>query len=131
MFNNLNDINKAIMDFRLHNGRYPNVIFISKENKASFFKIIDNHYYYSNPSQGFNEMELLGLKVKFTQSLDGLDYVAEFDKSSSLENFNSEYLNYPSLPEYMKKIFVERPYNGEKTKIPEKPKQKKKRRIIL
>jgi hypothetical protein len=127
MFNTIEDIWRDIKEFEFKNRIKPNVIFISRKNKAHFFQLINSDYYYycnsSNP-QDFNRFTLFGLLVRFTESLDEVDYIAEFDKSS-FQNFYLEYFNCPP-PEYIAKMVPEKP-----RLLPEKTKQKKKRRIIL
>jgi len=81
MFDNINDIRKAMYDFQTKHRKYPNVIFIPRAKRRQF---IEEAYYSSvlevySPIRNFLEdFSLLGVKVKWTENTDGVDWIEEF-----------------------------------------------------
>jgi len=129
MFKSMQDVHKAIQDFRAYRSRYPNVIFVSKNNKLDFLEMVFNSPFYNDKPiilQNIEEINIFGLQVKFTESLDGVDYMREFDKSGAWM-FDDVYTEsyYPELKS--KKFILEKPKEIKKYD----PVVKKKRKIIL
>lgn len=81
MFDNIDDIRKTMHEFRHRNGKYPNVIFISREKRRQF---IEQIYYSSildinSPIMNYlGDITICGVKVRWTESIDGVDYIEEF-----------------------------------------------------
>ena len=83
MFNTIDDIRKAMHEFGVKTGRYPNVIFIAREKKRQF---IEEIYYssildtYSPIRDYLGDITICGIKIRWTESIDGVDYLEEFDE---------------------------------------------------
>lgn len=109
MFNNIDDIRKVMYDFRKEHGRYPNVIFISREKKRKF---IEEIYYSSildidSPIRDYlGDITICGIKIRWTESIDGVDYMEEFEEISRQEK-----------NEYFKKVLKPIKIRSNKRKI--------------
>jgi len=81
MFDNVDDIRKTMYEFRHRNGKYPNVIFISKEKRRQFIEMAYNIFVtdvYSPVRDFLGDITICGVKVRWTESIDGVDYIEEF-----------------------------------------------------
>lgn len=83
MFNNVDDIRKTMYEFRTKHGKYPNVIFISKEKRREFLEMFHNSFtidVYSPVRDFFGDITICGVKVRWTENVDGVDWIEEFNE---------------------------------------------------
>jgi len=81
MFNNVDDIRKTMHEFRTNTGRYPNTIFISKEKRRQFIEMAYNTFVtdvYSPVRDFLGDITICGVKVRWTENIDGVDWIEEF-----------------------------------------------------
>jgi len=105
MFNSLSDIKKIIHEFQRNSHRYPNVLFVSRKQKHNLFRllddklssmfecgpyIIDGPQSYTVPAsfEDSKEITIFGLKVKWTENIDGVDYFPELDEKVDIRKYS-------------------------------------------
>lgn len=98
MFNNVDDIRKTMYEFRTKHGKYPNVIFLSKEKRREFLEMFHNSFtidVYSPVRDFFGDITICGVKVRWTENIDGVDYIEEFDEKIQYKISNPLIKNKP------------------------------------
>jgi len=85
MFETIQEIYMAVKEFYSKTNKRPNVIFINYSNKCSFIEMLWKESQYTSSTifhscdYGFDNLEIFGLKVKFTNTIEGVDYLKEFE----------------------------------------------------
>lgn len=80
MFNKIDDIRKAMYEFKLSKRVYPNVIFISRNKRQAFIQMAYNSWemdVYSPVHDYFGDIKICGTKVVWTENTDGVDYLPQ------------------------------------------------------
>ncbi len=87
MFDTIESIWIAIGEFEKKTNKRPNILFINNYNKTSFMQLIYSDYInnsrYGISAHSFhsmNEIIIFGLKVKWSNNIEGVDYIEEFDQ---------------------------------------------------
>ena len=130
MFKSIKDIHEAMHLFTTVKRKRPNVLFVSKNNKLSFLEMIFNNEPYCDKPiilQNIEDINILGMQVKFTESFDGVDYLRELDNSPNIYDDMYTSTKYYPIPTKYSKFIFEKPKKNE----PPIPIPKKKRKIIL
>jgi hypothetical protein len=88
MFDTIQSIWEAIRNFEKVTNRRPNVLFVNDQDKYGFIRML--HREYMNTAErisypiyyplNFEDIVIFGLKIRFTNSLEGVDYISEIDE---------------------------------------------------
>lgn len=84
-------------EFRKNTGRYPNVVFISKEKRREFLEMFRNSFtidVYSPVGNFLGDITICGIRVRWTENIDGVDWIEEFNDIDQQQKFAQQQYEY-------------------------------------